>query len=75
MKTLWVMTDLPHVHYVHAWPEGPHLITLSAFSRRNLLAVFGFPLLSPSLIVEVYCDQQSQPNRTRGEKRALIKPL
>ena len=46
------MTDLPPVLYVHvhipAWPETPYSITVSAFSRRNLLVAFGLPLLSPS---------------------------
>ena len=37
----------------------PYFITVSAFSRRNLLVAFGLPLLSPSLIIEVYCDQQT----------------
>ena len=51
------MTDLPPVLYVHvyipAWPEAPYSITVYAFSRRNLLVAFGFPLLSPSL--SFYC--------------------
>ena len=55
--TLWVMTDLSPVLYVHfyisARPDAPYFITVSAFSRRNLLAAFGLPLLSPSL--SFYC--------------------
>ena len=57
LATLWVMTDLPPVLYVHvytrAWLEAPYYITVSAFSRRNLLVAFGLPLLSPSL--SFYC--------------------
>lgn len=44
------MIDLPPFLYIHAhaWPEAPYFITVSALSRRNLLAAFGLPLLSPS---------------------------
>ena len=37
----------PPVIYVHAWPEAPYLVTVSAFSRRNPPVAFGPPLLSP----------------------------
>ena len=51
--TRWIMTDLHPFLYVHAWPEAPYFITVSAFSRRNLLVAFELPLLSPSL--SFYC--------------------
>ncbi len=31
--------------YIYAWPEAPYLITVFAFSRRNLFVAFGIPLL------------------------------
>ena len=39
----------PPAFYIHVWPEAPYFITVSAFSRRNLFAAFGIPLLSPNL--------------------------
>lgn len=49
----------PPVIYVHAWPEAPYLVTVSAFSRRNTLVAFGPPLLStlslPALPKTVLC--------------------
>lgn len=39
----------PNFYYVHvlAWLEAHYAATISAFSRRNLSATFGFPVLSP----------------------------
>ena len=50
---LWVMTDLLSHLYVYtlAWLEALYSITISSVSRRNLLAAFGFPLLSSSLLL------------------------
>ena len=39
--------------YIPPWPEALYSITVSMFSRRNLLVAFGLPLLSPSL--SFYC--------------------
>ena len=56
--SLWVMTNLPPVLYVHFYiptcPEAPYSIIVSAFSRRNLLVAFGLPLPSPSLLCITY---------------------
>ena len=47
------MTDLPPVLYAYVyipvWLEALYFISVSAFSRRNLLVAFGLSLLSPSL--------------------------
>ena len=48
--TLWVMTDLLSVLYVHflAWHEAPYSITVSALSRHTSFMAFGLPLLIPA---------------------------
>ena len=48
--TLWVMTDLFSVLYVHfpAWHDALYSITISALSRHSLFVAFGLPLLIPA---------------------------
>lgn len=41
-----VMTALPLISTTY-WLEAHYAATISAFSRRNLSATFGFPVLSP----------------------------